>query len=104
MEVQDRNQRVERLLAKAGDSELQSVRARAGDAAAVATVQDAQALREKVGGESGFSMTIACVRASCDVPLCFFPGHVGVSLVLFSACSHSSSLLLVYEHGEAGAS
>lgn len=48
IEVEDRRQRSEMLLAKAGDGELAAVRKRAGDGAAVATVQDAQALRDKV--------------------------------------------------------
>jgi len=48
IEVEDRRQRSERLLAKAGNGELKAIRRRAGDGAAVATVQDAQALREKV--------------------------------------------------------
>ena len=48
MEVEDRSQRSERLLAKAANGELKAVRRRAGDGAAVATVQDAQALRDKV--------------------------------------------------------
>ncbi|CAM9904325.1 unnamed protein product [Pylaiella littoralis] len=47
IEVEDRRQRSEMLLAKAGDGELAAVRKRAGDGAAVATVQDAQALRDK---------------------------------------------------------
>lgn len=50
LEVEDKRQRAERLLAKTGDGELRKVRARAGDGVAVATVQDAQALRAKVGG------------------------------------------------------
>lgn len=50
LEVEDRRQRTEKLLAKAGDGELRKVRARAGDGATVDTVKDAQALREKVGG------------------------------------------------------
>lgn len=48
VEVEDKHQRAERLLAKAGDRELRKVRTRAADGASVATVQDAQALREKV--------------------------------------------------------
>lgn len=48
IEVEDRRQRSERLLAKVGDGELWAVRKRAGDGVAVATVQDAQALRAKV--------------------------------------------------------
>ncbi|CAM9255310.1 unnamed protein product, partial [Hapterophycus canaliculatus] len=47
IEVEDRRQRSERLLAKAGNGELRAVHKRAGDGAAVATVQDAQALRDK---------------------------------------------------------
>ena len=35
-------------MAKAGDVELQTVRERAGNASAVATVRDAKALRDKV--------------------------------------------------------
>lgn len=52
IEVEDRRQRSERLLAKAGNEELRKVRRRARDGVAVATVQDAQALREKVGGKA----------------------------------------------------
>lgn len=48
VEVEDKRQRSERLLAKTGDRELRKVRSRAADGTAVATVQDAQALREKV--------------------------------------------------------
>lgn len=48
IEVEDRRQRSERLLAKAGNGELRAVRRKAGDGAAVETVQDAQALRDKV--------------------------------------------------------
>lgn len=46
--VEDKRQRSERLLSKAGNGELRAVRKRAGDGAAVDTVKDAQALREKV--------------------------------------------------------
>lgn len=53
IEVEDRRQRAERLLTKTGDKDLRAVRARARDGVAVATVQDAQALREKVWGERG---------------------------------------------------
>lgn len=48
IELEDRRQRSERLLAKAGDGELRALQKKAGDGAAVATVQDAQALRDKV--------------------------------------------------------
>ena len=48
LELEDRKQRSERLLAKSGESELKTVRERAGNAAAVATVRDAQALKDKV--------------------------------------------------------
>ncbi|CAN0026722.1 unnamed protein product, partial [Ectocarpus fasciculatus] len=47
VEVEDKRQRSERLLSKAGNGELRAVRKRAGDGAAVDTVKDAQALREK---------------------------------------------------------
>ncbi|CAN0338565.1 unnamed protein product, partial [Laminaria digitata] len=47
VEVEDKRQRSERLLAKTGDRELLKVRTRAADGSAVATVQDAQALQEK---------------------------------------------------------
>lgn len=50
IEVEDRRHRVERLLTKTGDKNLRAVRVRAGDGVAVATVQDAQALRKKVRG------------------------------------------------------
>lgn len=48
IEVEDRRQRSERLLAKAGNGELRAVRRKAGDGGAVETVQDAQALQNKV--------------------------------------------------------
>lgn len=47
-EVEDKRQRSERLLSKAGNGELRAVRKRAGDGAAVDTVKDAQALRDEV--------------------------------------------------------
>ncbi|CBN75877.1 conserved unknown protein [Ectocarpus siliculosus] len=46
-EVEDKRQRSERLLSKAGNGQLRAVRKKAGDGAAVDTVKDAQALREK---------------------------------------------------------
>lgn len=48
LELEERNKRTEKLLAKTGDDELRKIRTRAGDGVAIATVKDAQALQRKV--------------------------------------------------------